>query len=205
MQDHPLASLVTFGAFGLFATHLPMVLHPPDNIDPNSSHFGTLKGHISRANSQWRDSDPTVDALAIFAGPQHYISAAWYPGKHEHGREVPTWNYVVVHAYGPLRVIEDPAWLLAHLESLTNIHESASPVPWKVTDAPPDYIQTQIRGIVGLELPIRRLEGKWKVSQNRTPRDREAVLRGLDSLATPASCAMRDLVDQAAASNPVVK
>jgi transcriptional regulator len=185
---HPLAALVTLGASGLFASHIPMVL------EDDGSAFGVLKGHISRANTQWRDLSSTVDALAIFAGPQHYISASWYPGKEEHGKEVPTWNYAVVHAYGPLKVIEDADWLRSHLESLTNQHEAASEIPWKVTDAPADFIQTMLKGIVGLEVPIQRMEGKWKVSQNRDARDRAGVLEGLDKLNTPESLRMKELV-----------
>jgi len=190
MQAHPLASLVTMTTSGLFASHIPMVL------EADGSEFGVLKGHISRANTQWRDLTPDVDALAIFAGPQHYISASWYPGKHEHGKEVPTWNYVVVHAYGPLKVIQDADWLLKHLEGLTDVHEAASPVPWKVSDAPKEYIRTMLNGIVGLELPIRRLEGKWKMSQNRNERDRKAVVEGLDALDTPESRATKALVEK---------
>ena len=188
--SRPLATLVTLGASGLFASHIPMIL------EDDGSQFGVLKGHISRANTQWRDLTPDVDALAIFAGPQHYISASWYPGKHEHGKEVPTWNYAVVHAYGPLKVIQDADWLLKHLNSLTDIHEAASPIPWKVSDAPEAFIQTLLNGIVGFELPIRRLEGKWKVSQNRNERDREAVIDGLDALDTPESLAMKALVEK---------
>jgi transcriptional regulator len=185
---HPLAALVTMGASGLFASHIPMVL------EEDGSTFGVLKGHISRANTQGRDHSPTVDALAIFAGPQHYISASWYPGKEEHGKEVPTWNYAVVHAYGPLKVIEDSQWLMAHLEGLTDQHEASSEKPWKVADAPADFIQSMLNGIVGLELPIQRLEGKWKVSQNRTERDRAGVLEGLDKRNTPESLVMKKLV-----------
>ena len=190
MRSHPLASLVCMTTSGLFASHIPMV------IETDGSEFGVLKGHISRANTQWRDLTPDVDALAIFAGPQHYISASWYPGKHEHGKEVPTWNYAVVHAYGPLKVIQDADWLLKHLEGLTDIHEAASPVPWKVSDAPETYIRTMLNGIVGLELPIRRLEGKWKMSQNRNERDRKAVVEGLDTLDTPESRATKALVEK---------
>jgi len=188
--SHPFASLITMGSGGLFASHIPMVL------EQDGSEFGVLKGHISRANTQWKTFDPAVEALAIFAGDQQYISASWYPGKDEDGKEVPTWNYVVVHAYGPLLLHEDPAWLLAHLESLTNIHEAASEQPWKVSDAPPDYIQSQIKGIIGLEIPIRRLEGKWKTSQNRNERDRQAVSEGLAKQNTPESLAMKALVDR---------
>jgi len=189
MVAHPLATLVTLGTAGLFASHIPLVL------EADGSEFGLLRGHIARANSQWRDVNPAVDALAIFAGHQHYISPTWYPGVKEHGREVPTWNYAVVHAYGPLRIIEDEAWLLRFVEKLTDIHEAGSPAPWKVSDAPEDYIKSQLKAIVGVELPIRRLEGKWKVSQNRTVRDRQGVIEGLTKLNTPESLAMKALVE----------
>jgi transcriptional regulator len=192
LRDHPLATLVTLNQSGLIASHLPMLLEP--GADGSS---GTLRAHLARANTQWRDLSAEVDALAIFAGPHHYISTAWYPGTYEHGEEVPTWNYAVVHAYGPLRVIEDADWLLAHLNSLTDEHEASFPRPWKVADAPADFIQTMLKGIVGLELPIRRLEGKWKVSQNRTLAEREGVIAGLNELHTPESLAMRDLVAEA--------
>ena len=188
MAGHPLATLVTMSSTGLFATHLPLV------VEQDGSEFGVLKGHISRANLQGRDLVAEVDALAIFAGPEHYISATWYAGTYEDGREVPTWNYAVVHAYGSLRLVEDMVWLRAHLESLTDIHEAGSGKPWKVSDAPADYLLSQMRGIVGLEMPIRRLEGKWKVSQNRDERDREGVIRALDELDTPESRAMGALV-----------
>jgi transcriptional regulator len=190
VTSHPLGTLVTLGSSGLFASHIPMVL------EDDGSEFGVLRGHISRANTQWRDFVPTVDALAIFSGHQHYITPNWYPGTREHGKEVPTWNYVVVHAYGPLKVIQDERWLLTNVEKLTSIHEAASPVPWKVSDAPQDFIRSQLRGIVGLELPIRRLEGKWKVSQNRTEEEREGVVEGLGKLGTPESLAMKDLVER---------
>jgi transcriptional regulator len=191
MVSEPLAALVTLGASGLFASHIPLIL------EDDSSQFGVLKGHISRANTQWRDFDPAVDALAIFAGHQHYISPTWYPGTMEDGKEVPTWNYVVVHAYGPLTIIQDERWLLKNVEKLTNIHETGSPVPWKVSDAPEDFIKTQLKGIVGLELPIQRLEGKWKVSQNRNEPDRKGVIEGLEKLGTPDSLAMKNLVEKA--------
>ena len=188
--SRPLGTLVTLGASGLFASHIPMIL------EDDGSQFGVLKGHISRANTQWQDFVPTVDALAIFAGHQHYITPNWYPGTREHGKEVPTWNYVVVHAYGPLKIIQDDHWLLTNVEKLTNIHEAASPSPWKVSDAPEDFIESQLKGIVGLELPIQRLEGKWKVSQNRTERERNGVVNGLAKLNTPESLAMKALVEE---------
>jgi len=190
IASQPFGSLVTLGAAGLFASHIPMIL------ERDGAEFGTLKTHISRANTQWRDLNPSIDALAIFAGHHHYISASWYPGTKEDGKEVPTWNYVVVHAYGPLKAIEDPRWLRAHLEKLTDAHEAGSAAPWKVSDAPEDYLRQQTKGIVGLEMPIRRLEGKWKVSQNRDERDRKAVTEGLAKLNTSESLAMKKLVEQ---------
>jgi transcriptional regulator len=190
MAAQPFGTLVTLGASGLFASHIPMVL------EDDGSQFGVLKGHISRANTQWRDFVPSVDALAIFAGHQHYISPNWYPETEEHGKGVPTWNYVVVHAYGPLKVIQDHQWLRTNVEKLTNVHEAGSPIPWKVSDAPDDFIRSQLNGIVGLELSILRLEGKWKVSQNRTERERQGVIDGLAKLNTPESLAMKALVEE---------
>src|ERR1700761_7253640 len=121
IREHSFGALVTMGSSNLMASHIPMVL------EDDGSEFGILKAHISRANTQWRDADTSIDALAIFSGDHHYITPNWYPSKHEDGRQVPTWNYIVVHAYGTLRTIEDPLWLTAHLESLTNIHEASSP------------------------------------------------------------------------------
>jgi transcriptional regulator len=188
IHAEPLAALVTLTSTGLLATHLPMVLEStPDT-------FGILRGHVSRANPQWRDLNAAVDALAIFSGPQHYITPTWYPGTYEHGKEVPTWNYVVVHAYGPLQIIHDEHWLLTHLEQLTAQSEVDVPTPWKPSDAPADFIRTLLHGIVGFELPIHRLEGKWKVSQNRTSAEKQGVLEGLTALDTPASLTMKNLV-----------
>jgi transcriptional regulator len=200
MAAHPLAAVVTLTASGLVASHIPLGWEPDASglvWEPDASGLGVLKGHVSRANTQWKDLAEGVDALAIFAGPQHYISAGWYPGKQGDGKEVPTWNYVVVHAYGPLRIVHDADWLLAHLQSLTNTHEASFTPPWKVSDAPADFIASLLNGIVGFELPIRRLEGKWKVSQNRNEADREAVIRGLDDLDTPESLTMKQLVESA--------
>ena len=189
MNDQPFASLITMGSSGLVASHIPMVLE-------QNGAMGRLKCHLSRANTQWRDHSPTIEALAIFSGPQHYITPSWYPEKEETGKVVPTWNYVVVHAYGLLKVIEDHEWLMAHLQSLVKVHESGSPVPWNIGDAPADYIASQIKGIVGLEMTIKRLEGKWKLSQNRPERDRQGVAEGLADLNTPESLAMKALVER---------
>jgi transcriptional regulator len=190
MEDQPFASLITMGTSGLFASHIPMVL------EQDGTPFGRLKCHISRANQQWKEFSPSIEALAIFAGPQHYITPSWYPEKRETAKVVPTWNYVVVHAYGHLKVIEDTKWLMAHLESLVNIHEASFPVPWKIGDAPADYVASQVKGIVGFEMAIERLEGKWKVSQNRSEQDRVGVAEGLADLNTEESLAMKALVEK---------
>jgi transcriptional regulator len=189
MEDQPFASLITMGSSGLFASHIPMVLE-------QNGAMGQLRGHISRANTQWRDYTASVEALAIFSGPQHYITPSWYVEKQETGKVVPTWNYAVVHAYGHLKVIEDGEWLMSHLQRLTNVHEAESAIPWKISDAPADYIASQIKGIVGLEMDIARLEGKWKVSQNRSAEDRSGVVRGLSELNTTESQAMKVLIEE---------
>ena len=188
VRANPFCTLVTMTARGLVASHIPIVLHE------TASGFGVLRGHVARGNSQWRDSDAGVDALAIFTGPQHFISASWYPGTKIHGREVPTWNYVAVHAYGRLRVVEDHDWLLDHLKTLVDENERIAEVPWAVSDAPPEFIARQIRAIVGIEIEVSRVEGKWKASQNRNDEDAAAVMAGLRSLGTPSSEAMWELV-----------
>jgi transcriptional regulator len=192
IRERPLAALITCGKLGLFASHLPMVLEAQEKDSALS--LGLLQCHVSRANAQWRNFDPEVEALAIFSGAAHYISPNWYEEKQATGKVVPTWNYAVVHAYGHLQIIEDADWLRAHLERLTTIHEAALPQPWAVSDAPEDYIAALLRGIVGFEMKINRLEGKWKVSQNRSESDRRGVVDGLSSLDTPESNAMQRLV-----------
>ena len=190
VDAHSFGTLITMGASGLIASHIPMVLERED------SSLGTLKGHISRANLQWREFAPEIEALAIFSGPEHYISPGWYPEKVETGKVVPTWNYVAVHVYGQMKIVEDAKWLRAHLEALTNIHESAMENPWKVSDAPGDYIAAMANGIVGFEFAITRMEGKWKASQNRSEKDRQGVAAGLGELGTEEGRAMQALVEQ---------
>jgi transcriptional regulator len=192
IREHGLATLVTMGPDGLAANHIPMEVH--DNDGP----LGTLRGHVSRANPVWHRTVADVEALAIFQGPQAYVSPAWYPTKQETGKVVPTWNYAVVHAHGPLRVIEDRGWLRALVERLTARYEADRADPWHVTDAPADYVEGMLNGIIGLEIPIARLEGKWKVSQNRPAADRTGVVAGLRAAGGPERAAMADLVDEAA-------
>ena len=174
MRAHPFATLVSLGGDGLIGTHLPMLW------DPAPAPFGTLTGHIARPNPQAKGAKDGVDALAIFHGPQAYISPNWYPSKREHGKVVPTWNYIAVHAYGPLKLIDDADWLRRLVTRLTDLHESFSAVPWKVTDAPDAFIDQMLKGIVGIELPLTRLEGKWKLSQNRPEPDRAGTMAGLE-------------------------
>ncbi len=188
VRNNPLCALVTHTPEGMIASHIPMVLHE------DGSGFGTLRGHVARANSQWRASTDSEEALGIFTGPQHYISASWYPDKTIHGREVPTWNYVAVHVYGPMRTIEDTDWLLEHLRELTDGSEVIAEVPWRVADAPREFISRLAQAIVGIELRVSRVEGKWKVSQNRSERDAAGVMDGLSIVGTPASAEMRELV-----------
>lgn len=175
IREHGFATVVTLAAGALNANHLPLL------IDPEPKPFGTLHGHVSRANSMWHDTAPDVDALAIFHGPASYISPTLYPTKRETGKVVPTWNYVVVHAYGRLRFYEDRDRLLGHVRQLTDRHEGGRPEPWHVSDAPEDYVAGQLRGIVGLDMTITRLIGKWKVSQNRPAMDRQGVVDGLSA------------------------
>jgi len=190
IREHPLAVLVTLGSNGLNANHIPL------EIDPAPAPFGTLRGHVARANPVWRDFSRDVEALTVFQGPQAYISPAWYQTKTETGKVVPTFNYIVVHAYGSLRIIEDETWLRGLVERLTTRHEAGRPEPWKVSDAPEDFIKTQLRAIVGIELPVSRLVGKWKVSQNRPEVDRAGVVRGLAAMNDSDAAAMSRLVKE---------
>jgi transcriptional regulator len=194
IHDHPLAALVTLGRDGLSANHIPL------ELDPEPAPLGTLRGHVARANPVWRDFSRDVEVLAIFQGPQAYISPAWYETKKETGKVVPTYNYIVVHAYGPLRIVEDRAWLRALVERLTNRHEASKPEPWKVTDAPAGYIEQMLGAIIGVEIPLTRLVGKWKVSQNRPAVDRDGVVSALGEMDDQDARAMSALVKKAAGS-----
>lgn len=177
MREARLATLVTATAEGLVATPLPLFL------DETEGALGTLYGHVARANRQWT-LEPAGEALAIFAGPDAYVSPSWYPSKHEHGKAVPTWNYVAVHAYGPVEFFEDRERLREAVTRLTELYERPRADPWAVTDAPESYVEAQLRGIVGLRLPIARIEGKRKMSQNRPQADRDGVAAGLGASAS---------------------
>lgn len=172
MRAARLANVVTFGANGLHASPLPLFL------DETEGPFGTLYGHFARANAQWKDA-PLSDALAIFMGPDAYVSPSWYASKKEHGKVVPTWNYSAVHARGPIEFFDDEARLRDVVERLTNLHEAERPEVWSVSDAPASFLRGQLRGIIGLRLPITGLEGKNKMSQNRSAADRAGVAEGM--------------------------
>ena len=178
IESTGLALLTSNGPAGLQATHLPLLL------EPGEGEFGTLYGHFARANPHWQALDGQ-EALAVFSGPDAYVHPGWYPGKAEHGRVVPTWNYIAVHAWGPVETFDEPARLLELLARLTARHEAGRPRPWSLDDAPAEYIERQLRAIVGFALPIHRLEGQWKLSQNRQAADRAGVREGLAASDNP--------------------
>ncbi|HUL05908.1 MAG TPA: FMN-binding negative transcriptional regulator [Candidatus Acidoferrum sp.] len=183
-----IGALVTLGEAGIEASHVPML------IDPEPAPHGTLMGHIARTNPQWRRPAAGVQALAMFLGPNAYISPAWYATKQQTGKVVPTWNYVAIHAYGEVRFFDDADRLLRLVTRLTETHEAGRAQPWAVSDAPATYIQTMLKGIVGFELPVARLEGKWKMSQNRPAQDRAGTIEGLRREGGPAEAAVAEIV-----------
>jgi transcriptional regulator len=187
---YPLGLLVTSGASGLQANAIPFVL------DRGASAHGTLRGHLARPNPQWRDCLEGCPALVVFQGPEHYVTPSWYATKRETGKVVPTWNYVMVQASGTATAIEDDGWLHAQIRALTDMMEGRLPAPWAVDDAPESFVAGQVRGIVGIEIAIASLEGKWKASQNRPEADRDGVSRGLAELGTPAATDMATLVSR---------
>lgn len=173
MRSHPLAAWVTQTADGLIANHIPFL------IDASRGERGTLMCHVARANPVWSSFSTSVPSMILFQGADAYITPSWYPSKQAHGKTVPTWNYAVVHAYGMPRIVEDRAWLRDHLNRLTDTHEADRSTPWKVADAPADFIERLLDMIVGIEIPISKLIGKWKVSQNRPEADKRGVVAGL--------------------------
>jgi transcriptional regulator len=188
MKRYPLAAIVAATAKGIQASHIPLIFEPGDGT------LGTLKGHIARANSLWRELLAGSEVLAIFQGASHYVSPSWYPTKREHGKVVPTWNYTVVHARGRIAWIQEAAWLRKFLETLTDRHEQRYQSPWQVSDAPADYIGQMMAAIVGFEITIESLTGTWKLSQNRSAADREGVISSLSSATDASSRDMAALV-----------
>lgn len=187
MTRHPLGTLITQTDAGLGADHIPLhlVRRAGDQI--------SLVGHVARSNPLWQQADG-AEVLVVFQGPQAYVSPNWYASKAEHGRAVPTWNYAVVHAHGRLRVIDDPAWVRTQLDALTAQHEATQAHPWALSDAPADFTERLIGLVVGIEIVVNRLQGKWKVSQNQPASNQASVVEGLRATGCPADADMAALV-----------
>ena len=186
IESSPLGTMVVSGPNGLEANHVPF------QLDRSRGSFGTLQCHVSRANHAWRSADAAC--LVIFLGPSAYISPNFYESKREHGKVVPTYNYVAVHAHGKLTIHDDEKWLRGLVGHLTKRFEATQPVPWKMGDAPQDYLEEMLKHIVGIEIEITRLEGKWKMSQNRPEADRAGVVAGLGASANPEDRAVGEIV-----------
>lgn len=172
MTAHPLATLITAGSGGLMVNLIPFSLH-------EGGDYGILRAHLARGNKQLDELREGAETLVVFQGPECYVTPSWYPSKAEHAKVVPTWNFAMVQARGKPQVIDDADWVLAQLEQLTDNQERARQHPWKVSDAPDDFVAAQLKGIVGIEIPIRSIQGKWKASQNRPPADRQGIINGL--------------------------
>lgn len=189
IRVHPLATLVVHAPSGLNANHIPLYLS--ESPEP----YGTLQGHIARANPLFGEIGEGIEALAIFHGPQSYITPSWYATKKETGKVVPTWNYAVVHVSGVLRVVDNASWLRAQLNALTNQNEASFAKPWAVSDAPKDYIDKIMAAIVGIEMTITKMLGKWKVSQNQPAQNQRGVIAGLNESGLANSKAMAAMVE----------
>ncbi|HUK03018.1 MAG TPA: FMN-binding negative transcriptional regulator [Steroidobacteraceae bacterium] len=196
MRAHPFATLVVMSAQGLEANHIPL------EFEAQGAGLGVLRGHVSRANPVWKSYQPEVEALAIFSGPHTYISPSSYPTRAGSGMVVPTWNYAVVHARGPLKLVEDPVKLRAHVERLTAAQEHGRSNPWQPGEAPADFLNAQLGRIVGVEIALTSLIGKWKVSQNRTPGERAGVIRALHEEGSREASDMAALVERASPPKP---
>jgi transcriptional regulator len=190
IETHPFGLLISHGPLGLIANSLPFL------IDAGASKLGTLQAHMARANGQWRELADASEALVVFQGVNHYISPSWYETKRQTGKVVPTWNYVMVQARGRARVIDDAVWLQRQIRALTLKQEASRPAPWAVSDAPAPFIEAQVNAIIGVEIEIAEIKGKWKVSQNRNASDRAGVIAGLRSEGDAAALAMAKLVPQ---------
>ncbi|MBY0574302.1 MAG: FMN-binding negative transcriptional regulator [Undibacterium sp.] len=192
IQNYPLGTLITVEEDGINANHLPFEFIAPAQDTP----FGSLRAHIARGNPLWKNLNSAQEVLVIFQGPSAYITPAWYEEKKLSGKVVPTYNYAVVHAHGKLQIMDDAQWLLRHLQSLTQQHESQQANPWQVSDAPDDYLQKMMTAIIGIEIPVTQLNGKWKTSQNRPAQDRSNIAAGLRLNDDTTSHAMAALVSR---------
>ncbi len=188
IRARPLGLLVSHGPQGLVANAIPFL------VDAAASKLGTLRAHMARANPQWRDLAENPEALVVFQGPDHYVSPSWYATKRETHKVVPTWNYVMVQARGAAKVFADDAWLSRQIEALTRSQEAARTEPWAVADAPADFVAAQRKAIVGIEIEIADIRGKWKTSQNRSAADRAGVVAGLEALGDEEALAMAAIV-----------
>jgi transcriptional regulator len=190
ISDHPLGTWVTIADGNLEANHIPFV------IDVGNGPLGTLQCHVARSNPVWQTISHQLPSLVIFSGPNAYVSPTWYPSKSEHGRVVPTWNYAVVHVSGRPRVVDEPKWILEHVSLLTETHESRRANPWSVKDAPESFLNGLTQAIVGIEISIDSIKGKWKVSQNRSEADRDGVALALSHQSNSAAKEMAELVER---------
>lgn len=191
IRAHPLGTWAT-NSGGLDINHIPFVL------DSDAGEYGTLKAHVNRANPVWKSLEQNENSIVVFQGADAYISPSWYASKQEHGKVVPTWNYVVVHAHGVPRAVHEIEWLLEHLNQLTDEQESDYQQPWKVSDAPDNFTEKMLKGIVGIEIPIDELFGTWKASQNKTQADSEGVIHGLGNSVDQRSRTMVTIVARGA-------
>ena len=194
MRARPFAALISNGAGGLYASHLPTVLK-------DTGSFGAIEFHLARANPHWKELAAGNEALMIFQGPEGYITPNWYPSKAQHGKVVPTWNFAVVHAYGRPEATNDAAWLRQHVAELTAQQERDQPKPWAPSDAPDTFINAMVRGIVGFRFAITRLEGKWKMNQNRKTQDQLGVVKGLGDRGRADDLEMADFVSRSVAAD----
>lgn len=192
MREHPLATIVVSDAAGLSADHVPL------HLRPGQGPHGTLIGHVARANPLWRKAAAAanggLDTLVLFQGTQHYISPGWYASKAKDGRVVPTWNYAVVHVQGRLKAIDDAGWLRGVLEELTGVHEAGRTPPWQMDDAPEDYVAKMMRAVVGIEVEIHGLVGKFKLSQNKSVEDQDSMIHGLLADGSPEATGMASVM-----------
>src|SRR5688572_6215801 len=192
IRTHSLGLLISGGTDGLMANPVPFAAYPTEGSS------GVLRAHVARANPQWQALANGAECLVVFQGPHAYISPTWYPSKAETHRTVPTWNYATVHAWGRPVIHDDAGWLRRQIDDLTQAHEDSRPQPWKVSDAPADFVAAQLKAIVGIEIAVTRIEAKWKMSQNRNEADRRGVVAGLQAEGSSESAAVARFMDPGA-------